>query len=343
MSTREESEQLTQTEAALALGSHQRNAGKGASKFRHPALIQFGLFSIQLINAIYNVLAEHMLSKDGADPLVFSTYRDLAAAPVLYTAALGMEGLVPLQQADVPRVALQGFLGVFCNQILFLVGVQLTSATFASIINLSLPAFAALLALALRVEPFRWTPIAGVALAITGGVTMKQKGDGIGISDGSALGTGILLLGALASAMYLYIQKTLLVKYPAVTMTSWEYVFGFLFMASAAGFFVQDHSQWALSTSAQVALLFAVIFNSVLKYALTTMCNKHVSVVILTVWATTVPILTAMFSKIFLGQPILQMRYLGSIPIIMGTYLVTKGRLDQQRLEQRDKKLPEQP
>jgi len=39
-----------------------------------------GLLTAQLINAAYNVMAQHILTKDGADPLVFSVYRDLAGA-----------------------------------------------------------------------------------------------------------------------------------------------------------------------------------------------------------------------------------------------------------------------
>ena len=52
--------------------------------------VSAGLFAIQVINATYNVLAEHMLSKDGTDPIVFSTYRDLLAWPILHLAAVAV-------------------------------------------------------------------------------------------------------------------------------------------------------------------------------------------------------------------------------------------------------------
>lgn len=44
-------------------------------------------------------------------------------------------------------VIFPGFLGVFCNQVLFLYGVKLTNATVASIVHLTLPLFAAALAI----------------------------------------------------------------------------------------------------------------------------------------------------------------------------------------------------
>eukprot|EP00959_Pyramimonas_sp_CCMP1952_P167697 3504913-Pyramimonas_sp.AAC.1 len=88
-----------------------------------------------------------MLVKDGADPIVFSVYRDLAAAPILSGGAWMLDGLRTPNREDVPRIVAQGFLGVFCNQILFLVGLQMTNANVASIVNLLLPVFAATLSI----------------------------------------------------------------------------------------------------------------------------------------------------------------------------------------------------
>ncbi len=96
--------------------------------------VQAGLFSVALINSIYNLIAEVIgkRSQAGIDPIVFSLYRDAAAAPILYALTLSSqskkEPRVP-KRAHVWRLALQGFLGIFLNQILFLVGVRLTNGT----------------------------------------------------------------------------------------------------------------------------------------------------------------------------------------------------------------------
>jgi len=45
------------------------------------------------------------------------------------------------------------------------VGVQMTNATVASIVNLTLPVFAAVLALLLGMEAFNWTTAAGALVA----------------------------------------------------------------------------------------------------------------------------------------------------------------------------------
>ena len=84
---------------------------------------------------------------------------------------------------------------------------------------------------------------------------------------------------------------------------------------------------WTLSGNAQLALAFSVVFNSVGKYALSAFCNKHVGVIVLTVWSTITPVFTAILSALFLGSPP-RWSYLGMVPIVAGTLLVTKSRAD---------------
>ena len=76
-----------------------------------------------------------------------------------------------------------------------------------------------------------------------------------------------------------------------------------------------------------MALAFSVVFNSVGKYAISAFCNKHVGPVVLTVWNTVTPVFTAILSAMVLGTPP-RWSYLGMIPIVVGTFLVTKSRAD---------------
>jgi drug/metabolite transporter (DMT)-like permease len=167
-------------------------------------------------------------------------------------------------------------------------------------------------------------------MAVGGALVMKAGGGSSAESPNFTLGVMVVALGSFTSACYYIIQKKSLSKYPPVSVTAWEYWVGFGFMLLAGLLFVEHTGRWALSPNAMIALLFSVFFNSVIKYALTAYCNKHVGAVILTVWATLVPVLTVTLSFIFLGTP-LQWRYFGTVPIIAGTFLVTKGRAEAQR------------
>jgi len=205
----------------------------------------------------------------------------------------------------------------------------MTNATVASIVNLTLPVFAAVLALLLGMEAFNWTTAAGLLLAVAGAMFIQAGGGSVPLAFN--IGVGVIALGALTSAVYYIIQKSSLAHYPPVSMTAWEYWVGFGFMGLAAVLLVEHGERWVLTRNAQVALLFSVLFNSVVKYALNTFCNKHVSVITLTVYATLVPVLTAVLSAVFLQTSLWERRYLGALPICCGTLLVTHGRADAAR------------
>lgn len=87
------------------------NGAGGSSTFggfSQAAVVQFGLCFGQIINSVYNVLAQ-AVSKDGAHPIVFSLYRDVIATPILFAAAWYFDGGVRWpRQEDVPRVVAQG-------------------------------------------------------------------------------------------------------------------------------------------------------------------------------------------------------------------------------------------
>jgi len=212
-------------------------------------VVHLGLLTTQVINALYNVLMQYLVSPAvSITPLVFCAYRDVLAWPLLLTActwtlprwsssssaALSKPYvpslLLPADKREWPQLALQALLGVFCNQLFFLYGVQLTDATTAAIVNLSLPIFTASLAVCMGVEVPRWRTAAGIALAVAGAAVLKL-GAGSSSSPASSssrslalntAGITVLLLGALASAVYLLLQASMLKRHPALLVTTWE-------------------------------------------------------------------------------------------------------------------------
>jgi len=78
-----------------------------------------------------------------------------------------------------------------------------------------------------------------------------------------------------------------------------------------------------LTRDGWLAVAFAVVMNSCLKYALASYCNKHVSVTQLCLWGTLVPILTAAADPVFLHHHLEPYwEYAGIAPILAGLTLV---------------------
>ena len=95
---------------------------------------------------------------------------------------------------------------------------------------------------------------------------------------------------------------------------------------------------WVVTSKAWAAICVAVIVNSVMKYGLTSFANKHVSVTVLAIWGTLVPVFT--FAGEYLACSIQGIdecaangmevewhtRYLGAIGVLLGLGLVVRFR-----------------
>lgn len=346
--------------------------------------LHLALFAIQCVCAIYNTLCQLFLSKndeskdDWRAVLVFSLYRDVLAAPLLYVCAFLHEqhaqhvsGVVssnfrwfPSSQ-DFPRVLSQAFLGIFCNQLASLLGIQLVGAVMASLVHLATPMCAMAIAVYLGQEKLNAFIASGVVVACVGAMSMsaidaylKDVSVEEEKKESSPVGLFALFVGSLASAVYYNLQKITLKKKENVPLmvTAWEYAFGASMMALCAVICVPfgneaevyaydgDNSvssiaanaitsggrsaankRWVLETEGLYALFFAVVFNSILKYALSAYCNKRAGVTLLTVYSTLQPVVTAVLALLLLSQP-LRWGYVGAFAIFYGVWLVAKGR-----------------
>ena len=370
------------------VAEHYSGGGVPPSNHHHhhnDVRLHLALFAIQCVCAIYNTLCQLFLSKksdeskdDWRAVLVFSLYRDVLAAPLLYVCAFlhdshqqHVSGGVssnfrwfPSSQ-DFPRVLSQAFLGIFCNQLASLLGIQLVGAVMASLVHLATPMCAMAIAVYLGQEKLNAFIASGVVVACVGAMSMsaidaylKDVSVEEEKKESSPVGLFALFVGSLASAVYYNLQKITLKKKENVPLmvTAWEYAFGASMMAlcavicvpfgNEAEVYAYDgensvssiaanaitsggrsaaNKRWVLETEGLYALFFAVVFNSILKYALSAYCNKRAGVTLLTVYSTLQPVVTAVLALLLLSQP-LRWGYVGAFAIFYGVWLVAKGR-----------------
>jgi len=305
------------------------------------------LLTVQFINSGYNILTKLAVSKGGANPLVFSLYRDAFAYPILQLWAIPAEGWLLPERGDVWRMAVLGLTGMFGNQFLYILGLDLTSATIASIMNQAQPMIATAMAISLGMERLHCGKIAGFGLAALGAGVMVGLLHKMGIprvvivhgkedSDdgGGSLSGYLCVLGScVCMATYYIFQKPLLKKYPPISLTAWSYLFGAAIMGLAAAVMaaaqaciqgcVADPKEWGVSSETILALVFAVICNSVIKYAFQSFVNKYLEVSLLTAASTLVTFLTSFMDILCLGTSLHLSEVLGAIMILSGLALVT--------------------
>ncbi|MEP6993613.1 MAG: DMT family transporter, partial [Acidobacteriota bacterium] len=158
-------------------------------------------------------------------PLLFAAFRVTAAAALL-------EGFRRLQgprerilRADVPRIVLYGLLGVSFNQVLFILGLNWTTAINTSVLTATIPVFTLGAAVLLGRERMSPRAAAGIALAGSGALVLLHA-QGFDWSSASFRGDVLLLANCTSYSLYLVLSRPVLARYRVATFTAAVFRYG---------------------------------------------------------------------------------------------------------------------
>lgn len=136
-----------------------------------------------------------------------------------------------IERKDFLRLVAGGMFGVAANQLMFFMGLNLSTPINASIIMTVTPITVLIMGFFLLGE--RITPLkaAGVVLGAAGAIALIVYSRGGGDFSGrTALGNLFVMLNAFSYAVYLVISKPLMTKYKPLTVIKWVFLFGLFFV-----------------------------------------------------------------------------------------------------------------
>lgn len=281
--------------------------------------VHLALVFVQITFGAFHVLAKYTL--ESVPPLAVAAMRIAVSAPLLVLLARSIDKSWPSRRDHV-QLALLGFLGVFSNQVLFILGLQHTTATNAAILMPSIPVFAAALALTMGLQKPNALGLAGIGLSTVGALVMLDLASFS--SDGGALwGNGLIVLNCLSYALYLVRQEPMLLRLRPLTVVAWAFVYG-----GFGTLLVSARSLWSLQPG-QVpamtwwALLYIVTIPSGVNYALNTWALKRSTPTLVAAYTTLQPAAAAVLAFLLLGEHLGVKEAAGFALIVSGLLLVS--------------------
>jgi len=230
---------------------------------------------------------------------------------------------------DLWTFAYLGFFGVSVNQFCFTLGLRYTNVTHSSIIVGMAPTYTLTLAVLLRLERLTWRKAVGMAIAFTG-VAILASAAGLSHHSPTLMGDAITVCGSLGFAMYVVLGKRVASTYNALTMTTWNFIFGSALLLPVAlqqAVAMRFFSTWReVPWQAWACVVFTGLLSSTVAYLLYFWLLRYLEASQLASFSYLLPVSASGLSIVFLGERGSWLELVGGVLALLGVYWVEAGR-----------------
>ena len=249
-----------------------------------------------------------------------------------------------------------GFIGMFCNQVLYVLGVYYTTADVASMFQPVIPVWTCIVAVLARIEKVPKlntkngvAKFLGILLAVAGAIIMTvgkntSKGKQTPTSPYQTVGYFALIGNTMSMAVYVVIQRKYIFNVPTsrwlnrpIAVTAWAYLFGFISMALASLYYVNKPEKFqSVSVHIVYPLIYAVFIASALCYMLITWCNMQISSTVVTAsWPLQV-FFCVILAYFVLGEIVSPLEICGGMLIIIALLAVVWSNYTETKMNSED-------
>ena len=243
-----------------------------------------------------------------------------------------------IEKKDFLRLIVCGLLGVATNQLLFFHGLSLTSPIDASIIITAIPIMVFVFSVLILKEKITSNKLIGITVGGIGAVLLVSYGQQT-TSTSSLLGNSFVFINACSYALYLVLAKPLMKKYNSITVISWVFLFGFVFMFPFGinDFLTTDFSAFTLNT--YLAVAFVIIGTTFLAYLFNIYALSYVSPIISGSYVYVQPAVSFIMVSFYayvLGftkyaQDINLIKVISCLLVVSGVYLISKPKKEKKK------------
>ena len=305
------------------------------------------LVLVNLSFSSYQVLSS-LAFQSGASPLVFAFLRDLTAVlfflPTLY---LVESRLPPSEQQfwikrehgfHIVALALLVY-GTSCYSVL---AIKNLSAQVYGLLSPTAPIITILASWAFGIDVFNpralstWAKIVGIVLSVGGAVVLvvfsnSSAAHGASHGGGASLSLGLAyIIGhKLCCGLYPLLQKVCLVNfmYPSLTLTTWAYTIGAVFVGLSVTTGAASSEAWQFSPITIGAIAFSGVVAAFFNYYAMAFVNNLTAAWFVMSFYPLQSIFTPYLSALFLGSTLGVAEYIGGAIVVLGLGCCIGGQL----------------
>ncbi len=278
------------------------------------------LLAVSFIYGLNYIVAKDVMT-GYIDPLGFVFIR-ISGAMLLFIPLFLSFKREPVRRKDLGRMALCGFFGVALNQTLFFSGLQLTSPINAAIMMTTNPILVLVIASFIIKERINVMKMLGIVAGLGGALILISFGKEFGFGMETIAGDVMVFINAVSYAVYLVLVKPLMKRYSPLTVITWVFSFGFLYVIPF-GYGQFSEVNWdSFSTKIWLEVGFVILFTTFFAYLLNIYALRRVSPTVVSFYIYSQPLLAALIA-ISIGLDRLDwVKVVSAVLIFTGVYLV---------------------
>lgn len=314
---------------ASGIGSaFEKDHMKACAKIRFSA-IELLLFVLVIIWGL-NFVAMKWALKEML-PLAFSAVRYSLATLFFLAILLACEGWQPVAKKDALKLLGLGLLGNTFFQVPMILGLDLTTSGNSALLLATIPVWAALIAVALRIESLTKWIWSGIGLSLIG-VALVTLGSGQKFAlnnPGGAtliiLGNLLMLLAAASWAGYTVFSKDLLKRYSPLRLSALAMLPGALGLWLFAIPEARAQDWTYISWQVWLIILFSAVLALVVGYIIWATAVRQIGAARTAAFNNLVPVVTFIGAYFALGEPISWLQGLGGVMVLIGVRLTMRN------------------
>lgn len=259
-------------------------------------------------------------------PLGFNGIRLVFASLVLLLILLASKEGLFLTRSYFWRLFFLGIIGNTVFQILFIHGLNWSTASNTSIVMAMTPVFVALLSSLIKQERIHWAAWGGILISLVGFyfVIASQVGS-FQYSWQTLRGDLMIFAGNLCWAIYTVYSKPILEKISPLKLTAITMSIGSVFFLPFSLRDILRLRPAAISSQAWASLLYSGLFALVISYLIWYASVKRVGNSKTAIFSNIIPVFTVLFAYIFLAERLTLLQIGGALIIFAGVYLTRSG------------------